>query len=65
LLYDPGFYSRSRKENPLQEKTERWFELCRQAAVEQDPEKLLALIREINDLLEAKEMRLKRSATDA
>jgi hypothetical protein len=42
----------------LQEKTERWFELCQQAAVEQDPQKLLALIKEINDLLEAKEARL-------
>ena len=34
---------------------ERWQQLCALAAAEQDPEKLLALIREINDILEAKE----------
>ena len=33
--------------------------LCEQAAVEQDPVKLHKLIKEINDLLEAKETRLK------
>jgi hypothetical protein len=42
----------------VQDKTERWFQLCQQAAVEQDPQKLLQLIKEINDLLEAKEARL-------
>ncbi len=42
----------------MQEKTERWMELCKQAAVEQDPQKLMALVKEINDLLEAKERRL-------
>lgn len=42
----------------MQEKTERWMELCKQAAVEQDPEKLMELVREINELLEAKERRL-------
>ena len=42
----------------MQEKTERWFQLCAQAAVEQDPKKLLELVQEINDLLEAKERRL-------
>jgi hypothetical protein len=40
------------------EKKERWMELCEQAADEQDPAKLMALIQEINDLLEAKERRL-------
>jgi hypothetical protein len=40
------------------EKKERWFELCEQAAVEQDPQRLLALVREISDLLEEKERRL-------
>jgi hypothetical protein len=39
---------------------ERWKELCAQAAVEKDPKKLLALIREINDLLEDKRGRLMR-----
>jgi hypothetical protein len=40
------------------EKKERWMELCAQAAVEQDPEKLMELVREINNLLEEKERRL-------
>jgi hypothetical protein len=35
--------------------------LCEQASVEQDPKKLQELITEINDLLEAKEARLKGS----
>jgi len=35
---------------------------CEQAAVEQDPKKLHELIREINDLLEAKEARLKNNS---
>jgi hypothetical protein len=38
---------------------ERWLELCQQAAVEQDPKKLMALLTEINRLLEEKEQRLK------
>jgi hypothetical protein len=38
---------------------ERWKVLCEQAAIEQDPVKLHQLISEINDLLEAKEARLK------
>ena len=37
---------------------ERWFDLCQQAAVEEDPVKLLELITEINDILEEKEKRL-------
>jgi hypothetical protein len=39
-------------------KRERWTQLCEQAANEQDPEKLIALVKEINDLLEEKERRL-------
>ena len=42
------------------EQKERWLQLCEQAAVEQDAEKLLALIQEINRILEEKELRLKR-----
>ena len=34
------------------------MELCEQAADEQDPKKLAALILEINFMLEAKELRL-------
>jgi hypothetical protein len=37
---------------------ERWQELCELAAVEQDSEKLLALVQEINQLLEDKRNRL-------
>jgi hypothetical protein len=40
------------------EKRERWKELCEHAANEQDPEKLLHLVKEINDLLDAKKRRL-------
>jgi len=40
-------------------KQERWMELCAQAAVERDPEKLNALVKEINRLLREKEDRLR------
>ena len=36
----------------------RWQELCRQAAVEQDPEKFMELIAEITRLLDKKHERL-------
>jgi 7,8-dihydro-6-hydroxymethylpterin-pyrophosphokinase len=38
---------------------EHWKNLCAQAAVEQDPEKLMELVEEINRLLKEKEARLK------
>jgi hypothetical protein len=38
---------------------ERWLELTEQAANEQDPEKFMLLIKEINNLLEAKEQALR------
>jgi hypothetical protein len=34
---------------------ERWRQLCAQAAVEQDPEKLMELVREISRLLDEKQ----------
>ncbi|HEY1463351.1 MAG TPA: hypothetical protein VGF44_08030 [Terriglobales bacterium] len=37
---------------------ERWRLLCEDAATEQDPQKLLELIKEINKLLDEKEARL-------
>jgi hypothetical protein len=37
---------------------ERWRELCELAEKEQDPDKLIALIKEINRLLEEKQSRL-------
>ena len=39
---------------------ECWMNLCEQAAVEQDTQKLLVLIQEINRLLDEKEQRLHR-----
>jgi sensor domain CHASE-containing protein len=37
---------------------EKWIELCELAAKEQDANKLIALVREINRLLEVKQQRL-------
>jgi hypothetical protein len=39
------------------EKKERWQELCEQATKEQDPQKLLKLVQEIDQLLAEKEER--------
>jgi hypothetical protein len=38
---------------------ELWEDLCAKAAVEQDPEKLMELVKEINRLLDEKDKRLK------
>jgi hypothetical protein len=43
------------------DKKERWEELCDLASKEQDPQKLIELIKEINRLLEAKLDRLRAS----
>jgi hypothetical protein len=37
-----------------------WMELCQQASVEQDPEKLMELVKEITRLLDEKEERLRQ-----
>ena len=42
----------------MRDRQEEWEGLCRQASVEQDREKLLQLVRRINELLEAKDKRL-------
>jgi hypothetical protein len=42
----------------MKEHEEEWKNLCEQAAVEQDPQKLLALTKKINDLLLGKQHRL-------
>src|SRR5258708_6665060 len=42
----------------MQEKTERWKELCALAAVEQDPHRLVELVSETVPLLDAKQRRL-------
>ena len=45
--------------------SERWLQLCELATVEQDSEKLMGLITEINRLLEEKEERLKQRKAEA
>jgi hypothetical protein len=44
------------------DKAKSWMELCELAASEQDPAKLMALVAEINRLLEADEQHLKAQA---
>jgi hypothetical protein len=50
-----------------EQKKERWRELCELAAVEQDPQRLHELVREILRILEAKEQRSQQpsSSTDS
>ena len=38
---------------------EQWLQLCEQAAVEKDPQKLLVLVDKINQMLDEKEGRLR------
>ena len=40
--------------------TIRWRKLCEEAAKEQDSQRLLELVKEINNLLEEKQSRLSR-----
>jgi hypothetical protein len=49
----------------LQDKTELWKQLCAEAAVEQDPQRLLELTRQINDLLLGKQRRIERSGDES
>jgi hypothetical protein len=44
------------------ETRERWVELCEQAAVEQDHDRLMELIREISAVLDEKEARLQAAS---
>ncbi|MCU1270241.1 MAG: hypothetical protein JWN74_1535 [Acidobacteriaceae bacterium] len=46
------------------QKKEIWMQLCERAASEQDPDKLMELVKEINQLLEEKERRLKNTSAD-
>jgi hypothetical protein len=46
-------------------KQEKWMELCAQAAKEQNPQQLLALVEEINRLLETEEPKSPGSQTNA
>jgi DNA-binding NtrC family response regulator len=43
---------------------ERWMQLCSQAAVERDPEKLMKLLQEINRLLNERESRRKNRSSN-
>jgi hypothetical protein len=47
------------------ENREQWMRLCEQAAEEQDPEKLMALVNEINRLLDEKHNRLTTNNAEA
>jgi hypothetical protein len=49
----------------VQGSTERWMKLCAEAANEKDPDKFLELIKEINDLLEAKRLRFSGKKADS
>jgi len=42
-----------------QEKKDRWIQLCELASQEQDPDKLLRLVEEINRLLDERDQSLK------
>jgi hypothetical protein len=42
---------------------EVWLDVCARAAIEQDPDELLRLAREIDRLLEEKEQRLRRKTS--
>jgi len=42
---------------------ERWLQLCEQAAVEQNPERLLKLVNEIVRMLDAKNERMQQASS--
>jgi hypothetical protein len=44
----------------MKENTDQWMELARLIAAEQDPKKLLALVEELNAMLDKKRYRLER-----
>jgi hypothetical protein len=43
------------------ERHDHWMQLCQQASIEQDPEKLIKLIQQINNLLKEKHMHLSKN----
>jgi hypothetical protein len=43
---------------------EHWVQLCHRAEVEQDPDKLIALAKEIIELLEKKERQLRNASQE-
>lgn len=42
------------------ESKERWKVLCEEASTEKDPDRMAELVREINDLLEEKQKRIRK-----
>jgi hypothetical protein len=56
-LIGPSASSQRGDGKVMKDHTEEWKNLCEQAAVEQDPEKLLELIQRINNLLDDKKKR--------
>ena len=44
----------------MKEHTDQWMELARLVAAEQDPKKLLALVEELNAMLDEKRHRLEK-----
>lgn len=46
------------------QKNERWRELCAQAAIEQDPEKLMELVAEISRLFDEEHKKNRVRATE-
>ena len=46
----------------MREHTDQWMELARLIAAEQDPQKLLALVEELNAMLDEKRHRLEEQA---
>ena len=47
------------------EALEQWRRLCELAAIEQDPERLLTLVKEINRLLDENEQRLRGKSKES
>jgi hypothetical protein len=59
--YRVALSSGDRRRHQMDRETkERWLVLCEQAAVEQDPARLLALVTEINRLLNEKQQRVRQ-----
>lgn len=47
------------------ENKEKWLSLCAQAAVEQDPDRLMTLVEEISRLLDEKQQRVSQQQAKA
>ncbi len=63
LVYNDAALIVFRARSFMREQTERWMKLCEQASTEQDPKKLLELVKKINDVLEKKKDRLAKEGS--